>query len=404
MTDSKDVWPIRVVTCLQRSPGATVAHGSPEPRAASGECGSHVCLESNTQRTPLIRGFHGFSQLFARYPPAERRNRFRDCLGEFFEFFTCEAHTASPRSLPAGMGNLPVNSDFRPRNDEAVNRVADVIGKRPLECVDPVSAYLANLGPGSRRTMSEAVGKLARLVSNGHLDASSLSWHELRHEHTAALRHRLASDLAPATANKHLAALRGVLKQCCRLGQMSIEDYQNAIDVPSVHGPSPRKMRTLSLQEFDRLAAVCEADHSPAGARDAALFALLFGAALRRAEVVSLDFDSLDGDNGSVALIATASRAVRKLALDERARLALKSWLTHRGDAAGPLFNPINKGGRIELRRLSEQAIYIACHKRAAEAGLAPVSPEDLRRSLHASRPSNMRRISHVMTTPAQSA
>jgi hypothetical protein len=45
------------------------------------------------------------------------------------------------------------------------------------------------------------------------------------------------------------------------------------------------------------------------------------------------------------------------------------------------LFNPINKGGRIEERRLSEQAIYIACQKRAAEAGLRPISPEDLRKA-----------------------
>jgi hypothetical protein len=41
----------------------------------------------------------------------------------------------------------------------------------------------------------------------------------------------------------------------------------------------------------------------------------------------------------------------------------------------------VNKGGRVERRRLSEQAIYIACQKRASEAGLPPTSPEDLRRA-----------------------
>ncbi len=74
-------------------------------------------------------------------------------------------------------------------------------------------------------------------------------------------------------------------------------------------------------------------------------------------------------------------------------RLALERWLMRRGLSDGPLFNPINKGGRIEVRRLSEQAIYIACHKRSAEAGLPPVSPEDLRRSLHASKSRPVRRV-----------
>jgi integrase len=257
---------------------------------------------------------------------------------------------------------------------------------------NPAAAYLAQLGPGSRRTMREAVSKLARLASDGAYTADTLPWHELRIEQTTALRTRLASELAPATANKHLAALRGVLKQCWRLGSISVDDYQRAIDLPAVHGPSPRKHRTLSPQELLGLVAVCESDRSPAGARDAALFALLFGAGLRRSEVVALDVSSFDVETGILTLEATASRPQRRLTVNREGRRALEHWLGQRGSLDGPLFNPINKGGRIEVRRLSEQAIYIACHKRAAEAGLPPVSPEDLRRSLHASKPRAMRR------------
>ncbi len=258
---------------------------------------------------------------------------------------------------------------------------------------DPAAAYLAQLGPGSRRTMTEAVGKLARIASGGQCDASTLPWHELRIEHTSAIRSRLAGDLAPATANKHLAALRGVLKQCWRLGLMDMDDYQRAIDLPAVHGPSPRKNRTLNQQELLGLVQACQADRSPAGARDTALFALLFGAGLRRSEVVALDVSDFDRETGAITLRATASRPQRRLVANGEGRQALESWLARRGETEGPLFNPVNKGGRIELRRLSEQAIYIACHKRSAEAGLPPVSPEDLRRSLHASRSRSMRRV-----------
>lgn len=246
---------------------------------------------------------------------------------------------------------------------------------------DPVTAYLEQLGPGSRRTMREALTKLAGWASDGRAGPHELPWHLLRIEHTAALRTRLASQLAPATANKHLAALRGVLKQSWRHGDMSAEAYQRAIDLPPVRGASPRKAKRLGADELHRLAQVCNGDASPAGARDEALLALLYGASLRRSEAVALDLADCDLARGVLRIRGAGSRPARTVTATDPARRALERWLLIRGPEPGPLFNPVNKGGRIERRRLSEQAIYIACQKRAAEAGLPPTSPEDLRRA-----------------------
>ena len=234
---------------------------------------------------------------------------------------------------------------------------------------------------GSRRTMREALTKLAGWASDGRAGPHELPWHLLRIEHTAALRTRLASQLAPATANKHLAALRGVLKQAWRNGDMSAEAYQRAIDLPPVRGESPRKTKRLGTRELHELVRVCAGDTSPAGARDEALLALLYGASLRRSEAVALDLDDYDPDRGALRIRSAGPRATRRVTATDPARRALERWLLIRGPEPGPLFNPVNKGGRIEHRRLSEQAIYIACQKRAAEAGLPPTSPEDLRRA-----------------------
>lgn len=47
----------------------------------------------------------------------------------------------------------------------------------------------------------------------------------LRCEHTSAIRALLASRaIAPSTANHHLAALRGVLRECWRLGYVNVDD------------------------------------------------------------------------------------------------------------------------------------------------------------------------------------
>ena len=246
---------------------------------------------------------------------------------------------------------------------------------------DPVDAYLAQLGEGSRRTMREALTKLASWASQGRADSHELPWHLLRIEHTAALRSRLVSSVAPATANKHLAALRGVLKQCWRRGLMPAEAYQRAIDLPPVRGRSPRKALRLGADELHRLARACSGDASPAGARDEALLALLYGANLRRSEAVALELADYDLERGELQVRRGSDDSSRRFAANEDARRALERWILIRGPEPGPLFNPVNKGGRIERRRLSEQAIYIACQKRAAEAGLPPVSPEDLRRA-----------------------
>ncbi len=269
----------------------------------------------------------------------------------------------------------------------------------------PVILYLAHLGPGSRRTMTEAAQKIARIASGGECDAFSLPWHTLRIDDTRRLRDKLSDSMAPATANKHLAALRGVLKQAWRMGLMTAEDYQRAIDLQAVRGESPRPSRALSPDELHALIDACERDGSPAGARDCALFGLLFGAGLRRSEVVGVDLADYDAAAGALSVRPTGNRGARRFLVSSEAQAALDAWLERRGSQPGPLFNPINKGGRIEVRRLSEQAIYVACRKRAAEAGLPPVSPEDLRRSLPDRDPRRMRSVPPVgSAATAQSA
>jgi len=60
---------------------------------------------------------------------------------------------------------------------------------------------------------------------------------------------------------------------------------------------------------------------------------------------------------------------------------ALDDWLDLRSDAPGPLLCPVNRGGAVTLRRISDQVVFIVCRKRAAQAGIATFSPHDMRRT-----------------------
>ncbi len=244
----------------------------------------------------------------------------------------------------------------------------------------PVAVYLARLSEGSRRAQAAALETVARIVSGGRLGARELPWGELRYQHTQAIRAVLTERYAPATANRHLAALRGVLREAWRLGQLDGEAYQRAADLPSVRGSRLPAGRSLSGVELLRLFEVCAQDETAAGARDAALLALLYGAGLRRAEVVALDLDNYDPQSGALRVRGKGDRE-RVAYAAQGAQEALDSWTAFRGKDPGPLLCPVDKRGRVHVRRLTSQAVLLACRKRASQAGLDRFSPHDLRRT-----------------------
>jgi hypothetical protein len=84
------------------------------------------------------------------------------------------------------------------------------------------------------------------------------------------LRTALTEAYAPATANKMLAALRRVLKECWQLGLMTVEEYERAADVKVITAEVLPAGRALELAEIVALFAACAADAAPAAIRDRA--------------------------------------------------------------------------------------------------------------------------------------
>src|SRR6202521_1617352 len=143
--------------------------------------------------------------------------------------------------------------DYSPDDDASPPHELAVPEKIALDR-HPVAVYLARLASSSRRTMRAALDAMGNLLSDDRCDAWSLDWPQLRYRHTTAVRALLADGrYAPSTANRHLAALRGVLKECWRLGYVTAEDFQRASDLEPVRGsrvsraraPEPRAGRAL---------------------------------------------------------------------------------------------------------------------------------------------------------------
>ena len=196
------------------------------------------------------------------------------------------------------------------------------------------------------------------------------------------MRAVLQDRYAPATTNKLLVALRRVLREARRLGQIGQEDYATAVDLKAVVGEKPTAAagRALTPGELLALLSHCAADPSPAGVRDGALIAVAYACGLRRAELVGLDLVSFEAST-STLIVHGKRNKTRAIPLDGSALDALTDWLTLRGLAAGPLFVRILKGGKLTAQRLTPQAVYTIQHARATAAGVPPFSPHDLRRT-----------------------
>jgi integrase len=225
--------------------------------------------------------------------------------------------------------------------------------------------------------MRQVLGVVASFLG-GSID--SVPWHLVRYQHTQFVRTQLASTLSPASANKGLAALRGVLKEARRLGLLSAEDHACAVDLEAVRGSRVLRGRALGTGEIRALFAACDPDTNK-GARDAAVLALGVGGGLRRSEIVHLDLGSYDPETGALTITGKGNKQ-RVVYLTNGAAAALEAWLARRGAEPGPLLMSVNKADRIARRRLSADAILVVLRGLGKAANVAKFSPHDCRRTM----------------------
>ncbi len=96
----------------------------------------------------------------------------------------------------------------------------------PDRAVIPAWIYVNGLSGDGARTMAGCLRAIAGWLSGGKATIDTLPWASVRYAHASDLRSALSKAVAvdryaPATANKHIAALRGTLKAAWKLGAMS---------------------------------------------------------------------------------------------------------------------------------------------------------------------------------------
>jgi integrase len=265
--------------------------------------------------------------------------------------------------------------------------------RRIADLEHPVNAYLNGLAPSSRRPQRAALEAIARRATQLYT-AETMPWQRLRRPHVLKIRGLLEEHYQPATANRMLSALRGVLRECWQAQLMSIEEYQAAITIPSIRGESEPRGRNLSASDLRSLFQACsnsfpqrrDQDSAVRRRRDAAFLALAYSCGLRRSEAVAIDLADLDLGGGELRVRRGKGRKPRHITVPPSALPALQDWLQVRGREPGPLFCPVLKSGRLlregdQLARLSPGGAWRICRERGLQAQIQAPAPHDLRRT-----------------------
>lgn len=280
-------------------------------------------------------------------------------------------------------------SVFEASNEAVSPLPAFALAPRPVQ-QQPAAVYIQSLSAGSQRTMKGALFTLVQLLlPDVHLTPEAIyafPWELLRYEHASVLRARVAERYSPATANKLIAALRGVLRAAWQLELMPAEAYHKAASIVNVRGSTLPAGRSLRDGELRALLTACRSDSTLKGCRDLALIALLFATGLRRQEVTLLDVEHYERETHALQVHGKGQKERLVYVEAPGAYEALHAWIAQRGPAPGPLFVRIRRGGHLvttqgQLQRLSEQAVYSIVLERAEESGILALSTHDFRRN-----------------------
>jgi integrase len=162
---------------------------------------------------------------------------------------------------------------------------------------------------------------------------------------------------------------------------------QTIAEITRQHGTAPRRAAALGTHEMRQLIATCGTD--PTGTRDCAMLLIGFAGALRRSEIVGIDFEHLTFQPDSLRLLIPRSKSDQKGAGAEvvipngRDRQtcpvqALRRWLTVSATQYGPVFRGIDRWGAISQERFHPDGVRRIVQRAAERAGITVAAHEGL--------------------------
>ncbi|HLZ22358.1 MAG TPA: tyrosine-type recombinase/integrase [Ktedonobacterales bacterium] len=263
-----------------------------------------------------------------------------------------------------------------------VERELAIPGARPgSPAARAVAGYLARLAPNSRRAVLTHL-RAASIALAG--PGGAVPWHALGYQRLTWLRdHLQAHGTSPRAINLTITFLRGVGAAAADAGltaREAVDELQlvRGVAVPKRDQPPGR---VVLPSQVAALFAVCWQDRSVAGMRDLALLHGIYWAGLSTIELASLRLDDYTPMPPSLRVEPARSARTRQVLLGSETAEVFYRWRATRGPLPGAFLVRLGRRGSLDGGRMSPSAITNVVRQRARHVGLAPLTPQDLRRT-----------------------
>jgi integrase len=194
----------------------------------------------------------------------------------------------------------------------------------------------------------------------------------------AEWRAALAARVAPATVNLRLNAIRTLVRAAQRRGLLAADEAWELLEIPGLPFRGTRVGNWLNADQTRRLLNLPNRKNLR-GARNACIFSLLAGCALRVNELAALELETLQQRDGRWVLADLPGKGgrVRTVAIPVWVKQSIDTWLKLSKIRDGKLIRQLT----LKPEGLSVHAISDIVRKAAAKLGVKNFGPHDLRRT-----------------------
>lgn len=187
--------------------------------------------------------------------------------------------------------------------------------------------------------------------------------------------------ISASSINQRLSAIRKLAIECADNSLMDDHTAQAIQRVEGIRVEGRKQGNWLSSEDAQRL--INAPDPSTVkGKRDKAMLAILIGCGLRREEIASLELSHIQHREGRWLIMNLVGKRnkTRSIPMPSWAKASLDDWCYASGISEGYIFRPLRKGGRVQNRQITTQAVWNVVGNYSRQIGIT-VAPLDLRRT-----------------------
>ena len=164
----------------------------------------------------------------------------------------------------------------------------------------------------------------------------------------AYVAHLRSAGTSASSINQRLVAIRKLAREAADNGLIDQSAAGAIARAEGVRSEGKRLGNWLSKEDAQRLLDAPDVATAK-GLRDRALLAVLSGCGLRREECAALTVEHLQQREGRWVIVDLTGKRnkTRSVPMPSWAKYAVDAWLLAAGISSGPVFRPVNKGGRV---------------------------------------------------------